>query len=239
MDSSTKQPYDIPNRSVEYVLEKIAIPVGFWRSVGGAHNGYFIESFVDEMAHTVKEDPVAFRRRLLGSSPRFEAVLDLVTEMSGWRAQPWQAEDGRMHAMGVALHEDHYTIVAQVAEVSLDELGTPTVHKVWCSLDCGIVINPTIATMQVESAISYGLSAALMEKVEVRDGKVTNSNFHDYPVLTAQQMPDIEVQFIDSDAAPTGLGEPATPPIPAAVCNALFALTGERIRTLPIGRLQA
>jgi isoquinoline 1-oxidoreductase beta subunit len=238
MDSSTKQPYDIPNRSVEYLLEKISIPVGFWRSVGGAHNGFFIESFVDEMAHAVKEDPVAFRRRLLGSAPRFKAVLDLVTQMAGWRKQPWRAEDGRMHAMGVALHEDHYTIVAQIADVSLDELGQPTVHKVWCSADCGIVVNPSIATMQVESAIAYGLSAALMEKVRVRDGKVTNSNFHDYPVLTAQQMPDIEVQFIDSDAAPTGLGEPATPPIPAAVCNALFALTGERIRTLPIGRLQ-
>ena len=239
MDSSTKQPYDIPNRSVEYLLEKIAIPVGFWRSVGGAHNGYFIESFVDEMAHAVDEDPVAFRRRLLGSAPRFEAVLDLVAEMADWRPQPWQAEDGRMHAMGVALHEDHYTIVAQIAEVSLDELDSPTVHKVWCSVDCGIVVNPTIATMQVESAISYGLSAALMEKVDVRDGKVVNSNFHDYPVLTAQQMPDIEVKFVASDAHPTGLGEPATPPIPAAVCNALFALTGERIRTLPIGRLQA
>ena len=239
MDSSTKQPYDIPNKSTEYLLEENPIPVGFWRSVGGAHNGFFIESFVDEMAHAVGEDPVAFRRRLLGKAPRFAAVLNRVTEMANWRSEPWQGSDGRTHAMGVALHEDHYTIVGQIAEVSVDERGTPVVHKVWCAVDCGIVVNPSTATMQVESAIAYGLSAALMEKVEVRDGRVINSNFHDYPVLTAQQMPDIDVSFIDRDAPPTGLGEPATPPIPAALCNALFTLTGKRIRTLPVGRLQA
>jgi isoquinoline 1-oxidoreductase beta subunit len=238
MASALHQPYDIPNKSIEHVLEEAPIPLGFWRSVDGAHNGFFIESFMDEMAHATNEDPVAFRRRLLDNAPRFRAVLDLAAEMAGWREGPWQAADGRMHAMGVALHEDHHTIVAEIAEVSVDELGQPKVHKVWCSVDCGIVVNPSIATMQIESGIAFGLSAALMEKVEVRDGKVTNNNFNDYPILNAQQMPDIEVQFIASDAAPTGLGEPATPPIPAALCNALFTLTGERIRTLPVGRLQ-
>lgn len=238
MDSSTKQPYDIPNKSTEYLLEKNSIPVGFWRSVGGAHNGFFIESFVDEMAHAVGEEPVAFRHRLLSKAPRFTAVLNRVTEMAKWRSDAWRASDGRMHAMGIALHEDHYSIVGEIAEVSLDDAGNPTVHKVWCAVDCGIVVNPSIATMQVESAIAYGLSAALMEKVEVRDGQVVNSNFHDYPVLRAQQMPDIEVSFIESDAPPTGLGEPPTPPIPAALCNALFTLTGQRIRTLPVGRLE-
>ena len=239
MDSSTNQPYAIPNKSTEYLLEENPVPVGWWRSVGGAHNGFFIESFVDEMAHAVGEDPVAFRHRLLGNAPRFDAVLNRVVAMANWRGKPWRAGDGRMHAMGVALHEDHYTIVGEIADVSLDDLGNPTVHKVWCAVDCGIVVNPSIATMQVESAIAYGLSAALMEKVEVRDGRVMNSNFHDYPVLRAQQMPDIDVSFIDRDAPPTGLGEPATPPIPAALCNALFTLTGKRIRTLPVGRLQA
>ena len=238
MASALNQPYDIPNKSIEHVLEETPIPLGFWRSVGGAHNGFFIESFMDEMAHATNEDPVAFRRRLLGNAPRFRAVLDLAAEMADWREGPWQAADGRMHAMGVALHEDHHTIVAEIAEVSVDELGQPKVHKVWCAVDCGIVVNPSIATMQIESGVAFGLSAALMEKVEVRDGKVINNNFNDYPILSAQQMPDIEVQFVNSDAAPTGLGEPGTPPVPAAVCNALFALTGERIRTLPIGRLQ-
>jgi isoquinoline 1-oxidoreductase beta subunit len=238
MASALHQPYDIPNRSIEHVLEETPIPLGFWRSVGGAHNGFFIESFVDEMAHAINEDPVAFRRRLLGNAPRFAAVLDLVAEMADWRDAPWQDADGSMHAMGVALHEDHHTIAAEIAEVSVDEQGQPRVHKVWCAIDCGIVVNPSIATMQIESGIAFGLSAALMEKVEVRDGKVINNNFNDYPILSAQQMPDIEVQFIASDAAPTGLGEPATPPIPAALCNALFTLTGERIRTLPVGRLQ-
>jgi isoquinoline 1-oxidoreductase beta subunit len=143
-----------------------------------------------------------------------------------------------MHAMGIALHQDHYTIAAEIAEVSVDKRGQPTVHKVWCAVDCGTVVNPSIATMQIESGVAFGLSAALMEKVEINGGKVSNNNFYDYPVLTAQQMPDIEVQFIDSDAPPTGLGEPATPPIPAALCNALFTLTGKRIRTLPIGRVE-
>jgi isoquinoline 1-oxidoreductase beta subunit len=238
MASALDRPYAIPNRSIEHVLVETPVPLGFWRSVGGAHNGFFIESFIDEMAHAINEDPVAFRRRLLGNAPRFAAVLDLVAEMAGWREGPWQAADGSMHAMGVALHEDHHTIAAEIAEVSVDQHGQPKVHKVWCSVDCGIVVNPSIATMQIESGIAFGLSAALMEKVEVRDGKVTNNNFNDYPILNAQQMPDIEVQFIASDAAPTGLGEPATPPIPAALCNALFTLTGERIRTLPVGRLQ-
>lgn len=239
MDSSTNQPYAIPNKSTEYLLEENPIPVGWWRSVGGAHNGFFIESFVDEMAHAVGEDPVAFRHRLLSKAPRFDAVLSRVAEMANWRSEPWQASDGRRHAMGVALHEDHYTIVGEIAEVSLDDLGGPIVHKVWCAVDCGIVVNPSIATMQVESAIAFGLSAALKEKVEVRDGRVVNSNFHDYAVLTAQQMPDIDVSFIERHAPPTGLGEPATPPIPAALCNALFTLTGKRIRTLPVGRLPA
>jgi len=238
MDSAVNQPYDIPNKSIEYLFEEIPIPVGFWRSVSGAHNGFFIESFVDEMADAVSDDPIAFRLSLLGRAPRFAAVLNLVSEMASWNGKPWKAEDGSTHAMGVALHQDHNTIAAQIAEVSVDRQGEPIVHKVWCAVDCGIVINPSIATMQIEGGIAFGLSAALMEKVEVLDGRVTNNNFYDYPVLTAQQMPDIEVRFVDSDAPPTGLGEPATPPIPAALCNALFTLTGERIRSLPVGRLQ-
>jgi isoquinoline 1-oxidoreductase beta subunit len=238
MDSAVHQPYAIPNKSIEYLIQEIPIPIGFWRSVSGAHNGFFIESFIDEMAHAIGEDPLSFRLRLLDRAPRFKAVLTLVAKMADWRGKPWQGDDGAMHAMGIALHQDHSTIAAEIAEVSVDKRGQPTVHKVWCAIDCGIVVNPSIATMQIESGIAFGLSAALMETVEILDGRVTNNNFYDYPVLTAQQMPDIEVQFIDSDAPPTGLGEPATPPIPAALCNALFTLTGERIRSLPVGRLQ-
>ncbi|MFT5333306.1 MAG: isoquinoline 1-oxidoreductase beta subunit [Halioglobus sp.] len=238
MDSAVNQPYAIPNKSIEYLIQEIPIPIGFWRSVSGAHNGFFIESFMDEMADAVGEDPLSFRLRLLNQSPRFEAVLKLVAEMADWRGKRWQADDGSMHAMGIALHQDHYTIAAEIAEVSVNKRGHPVVHKVWCAVDCGTVVNPSIATMQIESGVAFGLSAALMEKVEINGGKVSNNNFYDYPVLTAQQMPDIEVQFIDSDAPPTGLGEPATPPIPAALCNALFTLTGKRIRTLPIGRVE-
>jgi len=239
MDSSTQQPYNIPNKSLEYLLEKIPIPVGFWRSVGGAHNGFFIESFMDEMAHSVKEDPASFRRRLLSNSPRFLAVLDLALKMANWRSEVWVADDGTQHAMGLALHEDHHTIVAEIADVSVNGDGLPQVHHVWCAADCGVVLNPGIGAMQIESAIALGLSAALMEKVEFKDGQVTNKNFDDYPILTASQMPTVSVKFIDSDAMPTGLGEPGTPPIAAALCNALYTLTGKRIRTLPVGRLIA
>ena len=177
MDSTDKQAYFFPNKSVEYIYEECPVPLGFWRSVGGSHNGYFIESFIDEMANEAKVDPVLFRRRLLGRAPRFEKVLDRVSRMAGWRAEPWKAEDSRMHAMGVALYKDHGTIVGQVAEVSLDDDRRPVVHRVWCAVDCGVLINPAIATMQVESAIAYGLSAALMEEVDVKDGRINNSNF--------------------------------------------------------------
>lgn len=237
MASATQQPYEISHKSTEYLLEETPIPLGFWRSVGGAHNGFFIEAFIDEMAHAVGEDPVLFRRRLIQKSPRFLAVLDLVTSMANWRATQWTGDDGAQHAMGVALHEDHHTIVGEIADVSIDSRGQPRVHRVWCAVDCGTVVNPKIGAMQIESAVAFGLSAALMEKIEIDKGQVTNTNFHDYPIMRAAQMPEVIVEFIASDAKPTGLGEPGTPPIAAALCNALYTLTGNRIRTLPVGQL--
>ena len=238
MTSALNQPYDIPNKALEYLLQENPIQVGFWRSVGGAHNGYFIESFVDEMAHATDTDPVKFRLNLLKHAPRFTKVLEDAAALANWRQRPWLAADGTMHALGVALHEDHYTIVAEIVEVSVSSEGEPRLHNVWVTADCGTVVNSNIARAQVESAVIFGLSAALMEKVQIRDGQPLSHNFDNYPVLFGYKMPHIHVQFVESDMPPTGLGEPATPPAAAALCNALFNLTGTRIRSLPVGTLK-
>ena len=238
MSSALNQPYDIPHKALEYLFQENPIQVGFWRSVGGAHNGYFIESFVDEMAHAADTDPVQFRVSLLKHAPRFTKVLQDAATLANWRQRPWRAADGTLHAMGVALHEDHYTIVAEIVEVSVSSQGEPRLHNVWVTADCGTVVNANIARAQVESAVIFGLSAALMEKVQIRNGQPLNHNFDDYPVLFGNKMPHIQVQFVESDMPPTGLGEPATPPAAAALCNALFNLTGQRIRSLPVGTLK-
>ena len=234
VEGAWHQPYDIASRRVDYIYEHSPAPIGYWRSVGSSMNAFFVESFMDEMAHAVKREPVDFRRSLLGGAPRHRKVLDTAVDMAGWRRAPWQAEDGRRHAMGIALHESFGSIVAEVAEVSLAEDGAVTVHRVWAAVDCGFCINPLITTMQLESAIAYGLSAALGEEVFVEGGRTTNSNFHDYRILTAQQMPSIEVAIVDSGEALGGIGEVGTPPIAPAVCNALFTLTGKRVRRLPV-----
>jgi isoquinoline 1-oxidoreductase beta subunit len=238
MSSALNQPYDIPHKALEYLFQENPIQVGFWRSVGGAHNGYFIESFVDEMAHAADTDPVTFRLNLLKHAPRFTKVLENAAALASWRHQPWRAADGTLHAMGVALHEDHYTIVAEIVEVSVSSQGEPRLHNVWVTADCGTVVNSNIAKAQVESSVIFGLSAALMEKVQIRNGRPLSHNFDDYPVLFGDKVPHIHVQFVESDMPPTGLGEPATPPAAAALCNALFTLTGTRIRSLPIGTVK-
>ncbi|MAC37445.1 MAG: acylaldehyde oxidase [Halieaceae bacterium] len=235
MSSALNQPYSISNKSTEYLLEENPIQVGFWRSVGGAHNGFFIESFIDEMAHASDRDPVAFRMDLLAGSPRFANVLERVATLANWRRDPWQDKDGRRHALGIALHGDHYSIVGEIVEVSLSPEGGPTVHNVWVTADCGTVINAKIAAAQVESAVIFGLSAALTEKMSIVNGRPMSHNFDTYTVLRGHLAPKIHVSFVESSEAPTGLGEPATPPIAAALCNALFNLTGKRLRSLPVG----
>lgn len=226
-------PYGFAHRQVDLVYAPLAPQLGWWRSVGHSMNGFFIESFIDEIAHAGRRDPVELRRALLAGAPRHRTVLDTAVAMAGWRAAPWTAPDGGRRAMGVALHESFGSIVAEVAEVSLDE-GEVRVHAVWCAVDCGRVVNPGIIIMQMESGIAYGLSAALHERVTISEGRAQQSNFDDYPVLTAAQMPQVEVRIIESGAAMGGIGEPGTPPIAPAVCNALFTLTGTRVRTLPL-----
>jgi isoquinoline 1-oxidoreductase beta subunit len=237
VDGSIKQPYEITNKRLDYVLEPVAVPIGFWRSVGNSHNGFFKESFMDEMAHTVGMDPVEFRRKLLANHPRYKKVLDTVTRMAGWKGKPWTAGDGKRHAMGVALHESFNTLVGEVAEISIED-GKVRVHRVCCVVDCGFAVNPAIVAMQMESGIAYGLSAALGEEITIEKGRVVQTNFNTYPILTPDRMPAIEVEIINSNEALGGIGEPATPPIAPAVCNALFMLTGQRIRTLPLSKFE-
>ena len=228
VDGVANLPYDIPNVSVDAVNASFAIPLGFWRSVGASHNGFMLESFMDELALAAGQDPVAFRRGLLGKKPRHRAVLDLVAEKSGWGAP---APEGR--GRGVAILESFNSIVAEVAEVSLNPDRTIRVNKVVAAVDCGTVVNPDIVKAQVEGAIVFGLSAALYGEITVEKGRVVQSNFHDYPLLRMREMPVVEVYLIASSEPPTGIGEPGTPPIAAAVANAVYALTRQRIRQLP------
>ncbi|WP_348694215.1 xanthine dehydrogenase family protein molybdopterin-binding subunit [Duganella fentianensis] len=217
--------YEFPHQRISHVIVDSAVPLGYWRSVGHSHNAFFKESFIDELAHAAGQDGVAFRRALLKRHPRHLAVLDAAVARAG------VAPAGRAH--GVALHQSFGTIVAQVAEVAIED-GQIRVHKVVCAIDCGIAVNPNIIAQQAESAVLFGLSAALYGAITIKDGKVEQSNFHDYPVLRMPQAPEVETVIMPSAEHPEGMGEPATPPIAPAVANAVFKLTGKRLRSLPL-----
>jgi isoquinoline 1-oxidoreductase beta subunit len=217
--------YHFANQRIRHVIVDSAVPLGYWRSVGHSHNAFFKESFIDELAHAAGKDSVAFRRELLAQHPRHLAVLDAAVAKAG------AAPTGRAH--GVALHQSFGTIVAQVAEVSVE--GTEIrVHRVVCAVDCGLAVNPNTIVQQAESGVVFGLSAALFGAVTIKDGKVEQSNFHDYPVVRLNQAPEVETIILPSAAHPEGMGEPATPPIAPAVANAVFKLTGKRLRSLPL-----
>ncbi len=222
--------YECPHQLVQAAIVDLGVPVGFWRSVGSSHNAFYLESFIDELAHAAKQDPYKFRRGLLEKShPRFVKVLDTVAKMSGWETP---APAGR--ARGIAIAESFGSIVAEVAEVSVSASGQPTVHKVWVAVDCGRYVNPDTVIAQMESGVVYGLSAALRGQITLSNGRVEQTNFHDYTMLAPHEMPEIAVEIVESGAQPGGVGEPGTPPIAPAVTNALFAATGKRIRSLPL-----
>lgn len=221
------RPYGIPHQRMEHVATQMGVPVGFWRSVGHSHNAFFTESFVDELAAQLKSDPLELRRKLLATTPRYLAVLNLAAEKAGWgKSQP----AGRMQ--GIALHESFGSIVAQVAEVSIED-GRPRVHRVVCAMDCGTVVNPAIVAQQMESAVVFALTAALYGRIDIHDGVVQQTNFPTYPMAKLADAPKVETWLIASQRAPTGAGEPGVPPLAPAVANAMFALTGRRTRTLP------
>jgi len=221
--------YGVPNVEVEYVREEPGYQVWFWRSVGHSQNCFFLESFVDEMAHAAGQDPFEFRRALLADQPRQRGALELAAEKAGW-GKP--LPDG-VHR-GIALTHSFGSYVAEVAEVSVGADGVVDVHRVVAAVDCGRIVNPQIIRRQIESAIVFGLSAALHGRIRLADGAVVEGNFDDYPVLRMKDMPKVEVHIVPSTEKPSGIGEPGLPPAAPAVCNAVFAATGRRIRTLPI-----
>lgn len=221
-------PYRLPNQQVSVHHPEVNVPVLWWRSVGHTHTAYVMETLIDEMAAAAKQDPIAYRLALLDARhARHRAVLNLVREKSGW-GKP--AAKGR--ARGVAVHESFGSVCAHVVEVSVDK-DRIRVHRVTSAIDCGTAVNPLTIEAQVQSAMVYGLSAALYGKITLANGRVEQENFSDYPVLRIDEMPEIAVHIVPSSAAPTGVGEPGTPPIAPAVANAVFAATGKRLRSLP------
>jgi isoquinoline 1-oxidoreductase beta subunit len=226
--------YRLPNFEVGYVMRNTPVPVGFWRGVNHSQNGFFRESFVDEMAHARGEDPYQFRRKLLASSPRSLAVVDAVAKLSGWglpRTGVFQ---------GMAVVECYNSVSAQVVDLSIGEAGEAIVHRVSCAIDAVHVVNPSIVEAQMQGAVVYALGAALDGEITFQDGRVLQSNFSDYPALRMNQVPEVEVAFVSSGDKYTkewgGVGEPGTPPLAPALCNAVFAATGQRIRSLPLSK---
>jgi len=219
--------YAIPNVDISLHSPKTNVPVLWWRSVGNTHTAFVKETMIDEMAKLAGNDPLEYRRALLAKAPRSLAALNLAAEKAGWGSA---VPAGR--ARGIAVHESFGSAVAEVAECSI-EGGKIKVHKVWAAIDCGTAVNPTGVAAQVEGAIIFGLSAALAGAITFKDGVVEQSNFHDYAPLRINEVPVVEVHIVPSSAAPTGVGEPATPVIAPAVANAVAALNGKRLRSLP------
>jgi len=221
-------PYAITNQSIRVVDTETHVPIAAWRSVDHSQQTFFTESFIDEVAHRSGRNPYQLRLELLAEHPRHRRVLEVAAESAGYGQD---LPEGR--ALGIAVQESFGSIVAEVAEVSIDDAGMPKVHKVTCAVDCGRVINPDTAEQQIESGIIFGLSAALYGEITVENGRVVQGNFPDYNSVRMAQTPEIVVHFVESGEPLGGLGEPATPPIAAAVANAVYILTGQRVRELP------
>jgi isoquinoline 1-oxidoreductase subunit beta len=223
-------PYDFAHQHMSHTATKMGVPVGFWRSVGHSHNAFFSESFVDELAHATQTDPLAFRRQHLTSehAKRHLAVLDLAASKAQWGSK---LPAGR--ARGIALHESFNSVAAMVVEVSL-EGKEPRVHKVVCAVDCGQVVNPGIVAQQVEGSVVFALTAAMWGKIDIEGGAVKQTNYPQYRMLKLAEAPQVETHIVPSQRAPSGIGEPAVPPLAPALANALFALTGQRARSLPL-----
>ena len=220
--------YDIPDFRVVHHGSEVQVPTGYWRSVGPSGNCFMVEGFIDELAHAAGRDPLEFRLGMLNGHPRMKRVLETAAEMAAWAAGP-PAGRGR----GIGIVEDKGGIVAQIAEVSVED-GAVRVHRVWCAADCGQIIHPGIVEAQLSGSVVAGLTMALYGEITVENGRVVQSNFHDYGMLRMGETPEIEVRILDSREEPGGVGEPGVPPAAPAVTNAIFALTGERIRKLPI-----
>jgi CO/xanthine dehydrogenase Mo-binding subunit len=228
MSGITNTQYAIPNYLVEYCRANTAVPVGYWRSVFNSQNGFVQESFIDELAHAAGKDPFEFRRAMLEKSPRLKGVLELAADKAGW-GKPLPT--GRFR--GIASHFSFGAYCAQVAEISIEN-NQLRVHRVVCAVDVGVVLNPSMVEAQMEGSIVYGLTAALKGEINIENGRVKESNFHDYAMLRMNEMPVVDVHIMPSKETLSGAGEPGLPPAAPAVCNAIFAATGKRVRKLPI-----
>lgn len=228
VEGASTLPYQIPNLRVSAHMAEVGVPTLWWRSVGSTHTAFSTETFLDQLAEAAGIDPLVIRRKLLTKHPRHLAVLELAAEKAGWDTPPPQ---GR--ARGLAVHESFHSYVAHVVEVSMGEEGLPKVERVVVAADCGIPINPDVIKAQLEGGMGFGLSAAMFASIDLEEGRVVQSNFHDYRVLRINEMPDVEVHIVPSKEKPTGIGEPGVPPIAPAIANAWSKLTGQRVFTLP------
>ena len=229
VEGAYNSPYEIPNLLVDSHMAPQGVPVLWWRSVGHSFTAFVKEGFIDELAHMAGQDPYQYRRQLLNKHPRQQALLDLVTAKANW-GKPLTG--GRFQ--GIAIHESFGSIVAQVAEISVGTSGKIKVHRVVCAIDCGRTVNPDTITAQMESGIVFGLSAALYGEITFENGRVEQSNFHDYEMLRMDEMPEVEVHIMPSQESPGGVGETGVPPIAPAVANGVFAAQGIRLRQLPM-----
>ncbi|MEN8143965.1 MAG: molybdopterin cofactor-binding domain-containing protein [Gemmatimonadota bacterium] len=225
-------PYSIPNQRIGHIKypRDMPVPASPWRSVEHSYHGFFIESFIDELAHETGQDPLAYRLQLLREAPRFAAALEKAAEMIDWHGSRPHG-----HGHGIAVKESFGSIVAEAAEVSVGSGGDLRVHRVCAAVDCGEVINPDIARAQIEGGINFALSAVLYGEITIEAGRVVQGNFPDYRMVTLRDAPDIQVEFLESRASIGGIGEVGVPPLAPAVTNAIFVATGQRIRSLPIG----
>lgn len=232
VEGSDNLPYAFPNMKVELTTTKVGVPVLWWRSVGSTHTAYAVEAFIDEVAEAAGKDSIAFRLALIKNRPRHVAALKLAAEKAGW-GQSLPA--GRFR--GVAVAESFGTVVAEIAEISVQN-GEPKVHRVVCAVDCGIAVNPDNVRAQMEGGIGFGLGAVLKSKLTLDKGRVVEGNFDSYEVLRLDEMPAVEVHIVPSEAKPSGVGEPGVPPIGPAVANAFYQATKRRIRALPFKQSQ-
>ena len=229
VEGMAEVPYEFPNLLVDYAMRNTPVPVGFWRSVNNSQNAFYKESFLDEVAHAGGHDPYELRRALLRNHPKQLAVLDAAAKQAGW-GTPLPAGMFR----GIAYHDAYNSLVCGIAEISLDDKNRLKVHRIVCAVDSGYVVNPDTVVTQVEGAIVFGLTAALYDKITIKGGRVQQANFDTYPMLRLKSMPKIEVVQVPSGGFWGGVGEVGLPPVAPAICNALFAATGKRIRSLPL-----